>query len=316
MKKLVQILCAVVFFSTTVHAGMPAIKIVGSSTVYPFTTVVAERFGSGSKFPTPIVESTGTGGGMKLFCAGYGPQDPSITNASRAIKPKEEELCEKNGVSWIEIAVGNDGIAFANSRQGPDMDVTKEQLWQAMAALGTNPTKWSDIDPSLPDMKIHVMVPPPTSGTRDAWNSLVMEKGCPAEIKAKDKKSCHLLREDGAMIEAGENDTLLVQKLKHDPMYFAIFGFSYLDSNRDSIKSAEINGKAISLDAIQDYSYPVARPLYIYIKKQHLGLIPGLRDFMRLYVSKKMMGNRGQLIELGLVPLDADTYKEMVKRTK
>ena len=317
MNELVRILCAVVFFSSTVHADAPNIKVVGSSTVYPFTTVVAERFGKEYGFPTPIVESTGTGGGMKLFCAGYGMQDPSVTNASRAIKEKEKTLCEKNGVSWIELTVGNDGIAFANSVQGPVMDISKEQLWLAMAELGPKPAKWSDIDPNLPDQKINVMIPPPTSGTRDAWNSLVMEKGCPKEIKDKHgKKACSNMREDGAMIEAGENDTLLIQKLVADPKYFAIFGYSYLDSSRDKIKAMKIEGKEISLESIQDYSYPIARPLFIYIKKEHFELVPGLEKFMNTYVSKKAMGKRGYLMDLGLVPLDDDTYKEMVKRTK
>ncbi len=182
MKHITQILCAVFLFSTTVSAKTPAIKIVGSSTVYPFTTVVAERFGQETKYPTPVVESTGTGGGMKLFCAGVTTNTPSVTNASRAIKSKEKALCEKNGVSWIEIAVGNDGIAFANSNKGPKVNFTKKQLWQAMAAKGPHPKKWSDIDASLPDQEIKVMVPPPTSGTRDAWNSLVMKKGCPKDI--------------------------------------------------------------------------------------------------------------------------------------
>ena len=317
MKHIVQILCAVFLFSTTVSAKTPAIKVVGSSTVYPFTTVVAERFGQETKYPTPIVESTGTGGGMKLFCAGVNTNTPSVTNASRAIKSKEKALCEKNGVSWIEIAVGNDGIAFANSNDGPKINITKKQLWQAMGALGSHPKKWSDIDASLPDQEIKVMVPPPTSGTRDAWNSLVMKKGCPKDIlEAQGKKKCYLLREDGAMVEAGENDTLLIQKLVADSNYFAIFGFSYLDNAKDKIQAATIEGAEISLDSIQDYSYPVARPLFIYIKKEHIGTVPGLKKFMKMYVSKKTMGPKGYLIDRGLVPLDKATYKEMVSRTK
>ena len=182
MKRLVQILCAVVLFSSLAQAATNQIKVVGSSTVYPFTTVVAERFGKEGKHATPIVESTGTGGGMKLFCAGIGPNSPSVTNASRAIKEKEVKLCEKNGVSFIEFKVGNDGIAFANSVKGPKINVTKEQLWKAMAGLGPQPKLWSDIDPSLPNYEIKIMTPPATSGTRDAWNSLVMKKGCPKDI--------------------------------------------------------------------------------------------------------------------------------------
>jgi len=316
MKKLVQILCAVVLFSSLAQAAEQSIKVVGSSTVYPFTTVVAERFGKDSKHATPIVESTGTGGGMKLFCAGIGTNSPSVTNASRAIKDKEAKLCEKNGVSFIEFKVGNDGIAFANSVEGPKVNVTKEQLWQAMADLGARPKLWSDIDPSLPSYEIKIMTPPATSGTRDAWVDLVMNKGCPKEIKDKDKKSCSILREDGAVIEVGENDTLLINKLTADREMFAIFGFSYLDASRDKIQAAQIEGKTISLDTIQSYEYPIARPLFVYFKKEHMDVVPGLKGFMKAYISKRAMGKRGYLSDLGLVPLDEATFKEMVKRTK
>ena len=317
MKKLVQILCAVVLFSSLAQAAEQSIKVVGSSTVYPFTTVVAERFGKDTKYGTPIVESTGTGGGMKLFCAGIGINTPSVTNASRAIKSKEAALCEKNGVSFVEFKVGNDGIAFANSVKGPKIDVTKEQLWQAMALLGPQPKKWSDIDPSLPNYDIKIMTPPPTSGTRDAWNSLVMKKGCPADIlKEKGKKACYQLREDGGVIEVGENDTLLINKMAGDKQLFAIFGFSYLDSSRDKVQAAKIEGSVISLDSIQSYDYPIARPLFIYFKKEHMDLVPGLKKFMKTYISKKAMGPRGYLMDLGLVPLDKATFKEMKKRTK
>ena len=317
MKRLVQILCAVVLFSSLAQAAEQSIKVVGSSTVYPFTTVVAERFGKDTKYGTPIVESTGTGGGMKLFCAGIGINTPSVTNASRAIKSKEAALCEKNGVSFVEFKVGNDGIAFANSVKGPKIDVTKEQLWQAMALLGPQPKKWSDIDPSLPNYDIKIMTPPPTSGTRDAWNSLVMKKGCPADIlKEKGKKACYQLREDGGVIEVGENDTLLINKMAGDKQLFAIFGFSYLDSSRDKVQAAKIEGSVISLDSIQSYDYPIARPLFIYFKKEHMDIVPGLEKFMKTYISKKAMGPRGYLMDLGLVPLDKATFKEMKKRTK
>ena len=317
MKRLVQILCAVVLFSSLAQAAEQSIKVVGSSTVYPFTTVVAERFGKDTKYATPVVESTGTGGGMKLFCAGIGINTPSVTNASRAIKSKEAALCEKNGASFVEFKVGNDGIAFANSVKGPKIDVTKEQLWQAMALLGPQPKKWSDIDPSLPNYDIKIMTPPPTSGTRDAWNSLVMKKGCPADIlKEKGKKACYQLREDGGVIEVGENDTLLINKMGGDKQLFAIFGFSYLDSSRDKVQAAKIEGSVISLDSIQSYDYPIARPLFIYFKKEHMDVVPGLEKFMKTYISKKAMGPRGYLMDLGLVPLDKATFKEMKKRTK
>ena len=317
MKRLVQILCAVVLFSSLAQAAEQSIKVVGSSTVYPFTTVVAERFGKDTKYATPVVESTGTGGGMKLFCAGIGINTPSVTNASRAIKSKEAALCEKNGASFVEFKVGNDGIAFANSVKGPKIDITKEQLWQAMSLLGPQPKKWSDIDPSLPNYDIKIMTPPPTSGTRDAWNSLVMKKGCPADIlKEKGKKACYQLREDGGVIEVGENDTLLINKIGGDKQLFAIFGFSYLDSSRDKVQAAKIEGSVISLDSIQSYDYPIARPLFIYFKKEHMDVVPGLEKFMKTYISKKAMGPRGYLMDLGLVPLDKATFKEMKKRTK
>lgn len=315
MKKLVQIFCAVVLFSSLAQAASDSIKVVGSSTVYPFTTVVAERFGKESKFNTPVVESTGTGGGMKLFCAGVDLNSPSVTNASRAIKDKEVKLCENNGVSFIEFKVGNDGIAFANSVNGPKLNLTKKQLWQAMANLGPKPKLWSDIDPNLPNYEIKIMTPPATSGTRDAWNDLVMNKGCPKEIKDKDKKACTLLREDGGVIEVGENDTLLINKMVGDREMFAIFGFSYLDSSRDKIQAAKIEGSEISLDSIQNYEYPIARPLFIYFKKEHFGIVPGLEKFMKTYISKKAMGPRGYLMDLGLVPLDEATFKEMKSRT-
>jgi len=317
MKRLVQILCAVVLFSSLAQAAEQSIKVVGSSTVYPFTTVVAERFGKDTKYATPVVESTGTGGGMKLFCAGIGINTPSVTNASRAIKSKEAALCEKNGASFVEFKVGNDGIAFANSVKGPKIDITKEQLWQAMSLLGPQPKKWSDIDPSLPNYDIKIMTPPPTSGTRDAWNSLVMKKGCPADIlKEKGKKACYQMREDGGVIEVGENDTLLINKMGGDKQLFAIFGFSYLDSSRDKVQAAKIEGSVISLDSIQSYDYPIARPLFIYFKKEHMDIVPGLEKFMKTYISKKAMGPRGYLMDLGLVPLDKATFKEMKKRTK
>ena len=211
---------------TTISYARDQIKIVGSSTVFPFSTVVAERFGK-TGYKTPVIESTGTGGGMKLFCAGVGPNTPDVSNASRAIKPKEIELCKKNGVTDItQVIIGLDGIAFASSAKGENYNFTKEQIWEAMSAKGSHPEKWSDIDPSLPDYKIAVLTPPATSGTRDAWNSLVMSKGCPKEIKEVNKKDCNLLREDGAVIEVGENDTLIINKLVSDEKVFGIFGFS------------------------------------------------------------------------------------------
>jgi len=290
---------------TTPALARDQIQIVGSSTVYPFATIVAERFGNKGNFKTPVIESTGTGGGMKLFCQGVGEGSPDITNASRAIKPSEWDDCQRNGVKEIvEVTIGNDGIAFANSIKGPKLNLTRKQLWMALAEYGPKPKKWNEINPSLPDAKISVLIPPPTSGTRDAWNALVMEKGCPAEVKEKDKKLCEVIREDGAAIEAGENDTLIVQKLEADPHAFGIFGFSYLENNMDKIQAADIEDVKITIEAIQDYSYPVSRPLFFYVKKAHVGVIPGLKEYVDEFVSDNAIGDEGYLIDAGLVPLD------------
>jgi phosphate transport system substrate-binding protein len=279
-------------------------QVVGSSTVYPFSTIVAERFGNRGKFKTPVIESTGTGGGMKLFCQGVGGNTPDVSNASRAMKASEWDNCQKNGVrDIIEVAFGNDGIAFANDKKGPKLNLTREQLWMALAENGPKPEKWNEIDPSLPDARISVMVPPPTSGTRDAWNSLVMKKGCPDAVKQADKKACEVLREDGAAIEAGENDALIVQKLEADPSAFGIFGYSYLDNNRDRIQAASIEGIEIDIDTIQDYSYPVSRPLYFYVKKAHIGVVPGLEEYLDEFTAEDAIGADGYLLDAGLVPL-------------
>ena len=315
----------IVFSFATNSYSRDQIKIVGSSTVYPYATVVAEKFGKSGKFKTPVIESTGTGGGMKLFCAGVGANHPDITNASRAIKPKEKTLCEKNGVTdIIEIVVGNDGISFAHSVNSPDADFTKEQLWRALAAkvdvdgkLVENPyKKWSDIDSSLPNKKIEILVAPPTSGTRDAWNSLVMAKGCTKTAKSiyeadgkKAKKECVKIREDGYAVEAGENDTLIVQKLSSNPDAYGFFGYSYLVANKDKIKASAVNGVKPSLQGIQDYSYPIARPLFFYVKKAHVGVIPGIEEFLKEFTSKKAMSNRGYWAQIGLVPLASDKYQ-------
>ena len=324
MKKLNFVLSLLVAIAISdVASARDQIKIVGSSTVYPYATVVAEKFGK-SGFKTPVIESTGTGGGMKLFCAGVGTQHPDITNASRAIKSKEKALCAKNGVKDIvEIVVGNDGISFAHSVKAKDMNFTKEQLWRALAhdvdvngKVVKNPyKKWSDIDKSLPNKGIKILVPPPTSGTRDAWNSLVMGKGCSKAFKSAmgkaAKKGCAKLREDGLAVEAGENDTLIVNKLAADPDMFGLFGFSYLVANKDKIKAAKIEGKLPSLASIQDYSYPIARPLFFYVKKAHVGTVPGIKEYLKEFTAKGTMGPKGYLTDIGLVPLDNKTYKKV-----
>ena len=322
--KIILLAFAAMIFASTAQAR-DQIKIVGSSTVYPYATVVAEKFGKQSKFKTPVIESTGTGGGMKLFCAGVGTAHPDITNASRAIKSKEKALCEKNGVKEIvEIIVGNDGITFSHSAKSQDANFTKEQLWRALASrvdvdgkLVENPYKnWSDIDTSLPNKKIEILIAPPTSGTRDAWNSLVMNKGCSKAAKSlyeadgkKAKKECAKMREDGYAVEAGENDTLIVQKLTANPDAYGFFGYSYYLANNDKIKAAAINGVKPSLEGIQDYSYPIARPLFFYVKKAHIGVVPGVQEFLKEFTSKKSMGPRGYLTDIGLVPLASDKYK-------
>ena len=327
MKKIINVFLGflIALSFTTTSYSRDQIKIVGSSTVYPYATVVAEKFGKSGKFKTPVIESTGTGGGMKLFCAGVGANHPDVTNASRAIKPKEIELCKKNGVTEIiEIIVGNDGISFAHSVSAPDADFTKEQLWRALAAkvdidgkLLENPyKKWSDIDANLPNKKIEILIAPPTSGTRDAWNSLVMTKGCTKTAKSlyesagkKAKKECAKIREDGYAVEAGENDTLIIQKLSSNPDAFGFFGYSYLVANKDKIKASSVDGVQPSLEGIQDYSYPIARPLFFYVKKAHVGVIPGIKEFLKEFTSKKAMSNRGYLAKIGFVPLASDKYK-------
>ena len=319
MKKIICFLSTCLFLSSTSLIARDYISIVGSSTVYPFATLVAEKLAS-EGMKAPVIESTGSGGGHKLFCAGIGVEHPDITNSSRAQKDKEFQLCKENGVTdIIEVRVGNDGIAFAYSADYDygDINLTKEQIWQAMAKDNKNaPKTWSDIDAGLPNVEISIMAPPPTSGTRDAWNSLVMVKGCTKAAKSlheangkKAKKECAKMREDGYAVEAGENDTLIVQKLAANPDAYGFFGYSYLLANKDKIKAAAVNGVKPSLEGIQDYSYPIARPLFFYVKKAHVGVVPGLKEFLDEFTSKKAMGSRGYLTDIGLVPLASDKYK-------
>jgi phosphate transport system substrate-binding protein len=301
------------------------IRIVGSSTVYPFTTAVAEQFGKTGGFKTPVVESTGTGGGMKLFCAGIGADHPDFTNASRQIKKSEFEDCGKHGVTDIvEIKVGFDGLTVANSKAGPDLAFTKQQIFLALAKevpdkdgkLVANPYKsWKDIDPSLPDEKIEVLGPPPTSGTRDSFVELVMEKGTESidtlkALKKADAKAFEKvwksIREDGAYIDAGENDNLIVQKLEANPLAVGVFGYSFLEENQSKIKGAKVEGVAPSYEAIASGEYKVSRPLFIYAKKQHVGTIPGMVEFVKEYVSDKALGEDGYLAAKGLVTLPGD----------
>lgn len=313
--------------STTLAAGRDYISIVGSSTVYPFATTVAEQFGKSTKFKTPKIESTGSGGGMKLFCAGVGAETPDITNASRRIKSSEFETCQKNGVKDIvEIKVGYDGIVVANSKKAEQFQLTRKDLFLALAKdvpnpkggdeLVPNPYKtWKDVNSELPAIAIEVLGPPPTSGTRDAFVELAMEGGCKSfdfikAMKKTDgkayKSTCHTVREDGAYIEAGENDNLIVQKLEANPQSLGIFGFSFLDQNADKVQGSLVDGQAPTFENIADGKYPVSRPLYFYVKKAHVGVIPGMAEFLGEFTSERAFGEEGYLSEKGLIPAPAE----------
>ncbi|MFT5501195.1 MAG: phosphate transport system substrate-binding protein [Woeseiaceae bacterium] len=305
------------------QAGRDYVYIVGSSTVYPFSTVVAEKFGRSSEFRTPKVESTGSGGGLKLFCDGVGVDYPDIANASRAIKQSEIDNCANNGVMEIvEVKIGYDGIVIANATSGESISLSRKDVYLALArdvpgpsegGLIQNPYRtWKDVNPTLPDVDIEVLGPPPTSGTRDAFVELAMEGGCKVipwikALKESDgdryKSICHTIREDGVFIEAGENDNLIVQKLEANPSAFGIFGFSFLDQNADKVKGAAIDGSVPTFEAIADGSYPVSRPLYFYAKKAHVDVIPGLRGFLREFTSDRAWGDEGYLSDRGLIPM-------------
>ncbi|MGF2734328.1 substrate-binding domain-containing protein [Marinobacter sp. DUT-1] len=301
------------------------ISIVGSSTVYPFATVVAERFGTKTDFATPKLESTGSGGGMKLFCQGIGTQHPDITNASRRMKPSEFDMCQSNGVKDItEFRIGSDGIVIASSKEAQNLDLTLEQLFLALGKEVPNPEnqkelipnpykKWSEIDSDLPNVAIRVMGPPPTSGTRDSFNELALQGGCEdlpavADMSEDDMEAvCQSIREDGAFIEAGENDNLIVQKLIDDEGMYGVFGYSFLEENADRLQAATLNGKVPTAEGIAADEYPVARSLFFYVKKAHVGVIPGMSEYVEEFVSPAAMGQNGYLKSVGLIvpPRDA-----------
>lgn len=317
----------IVFFNIVFLGSMQArdqLYVVGSSTVYPFATVVAENFGQKTGMKVPKIESTGSGGGMKLFCKGLGTQHPDITNASRRVKKKEFKKCQKNGIDFVEVKVGYDGIVIANSKKSPVMALTKKQIFLALGKdvpegnkeggkLIPNPNKkWSDVDPSLPNIAIEVLGPPPTSGTRDAFQELAIEGGCKAfpelkAIKKQDKKKyksiCRAVREDGPFIEAGENDNLIVQKLVENPNAFGVFGFSFLLENADKIQGSTVNGAAPTMAAIADKSYGISRPLYFYVKSAHLDVIPGMREYVAEFTAPDTWGPGGYLEERGMIPM-------------
>ena len=326
-KYLIAIFLAV--FSTSAMAR-DNISIVGSSTVYPFATIVAEKFGQNSGFKTPVIESTGTGGGMKLFCAGIGVDKPDFTNASRAIKSSEKELCAKNGVTPVEFIVGNDGLAFASSNSADAMNLNVVHITAALAAElngQANPNNtWADVDAwvakqtntqtiGLPNRPVSVMIPPPTSGTRDAMGSLFMKAGWKKlGLEGKGYKS---IREDGRVIEMGENDNLIVEKLVSNAEMFGIFGYSFFDTNRDKVQAAKLNGVELSFENISSYKYPGARPLFFYAKAEHVGVIPGMEQFVQEFISEQAMSMEGYLFDAGLVPLsEADFATQVAQRNK
>jgi len=299
------------------------ITVVGSSTVYPFTTAVAEQLGRQGRFKTPKVEATGTGGGIKLFCNGIGPQHPDVVNASRRMNAAEFASCTQNGVKGVlEVRVGYDGLTIGENNRGPKLDLTRKQVYLALAKQVPNPAKptalianpykmWSDIDKSLPKVKIEVLGPPPTSGTRDSFHELYMEGGCRSypwidALRSRDerqfKRICHTVREDGAFIEAGENDNLIVKKLEANPNAVGIFGFSFLEENLDKLRGSKIEGIEPTYESIASGAYLPSRPLFVYVKKAHIGVIPGLREFVNEYISDKALGEEGYLAARGLVP--------------
>jgi phosphate transport system substrate-binding protein len=309
-------------------AQQEPIQIVGSSTVYPFATVVAERFGRDTQYPTPVIESTGSGGGLQIFCQGVGQDTPDITNASRRIQASEVELCESNGVTSIhEVVIGYDGIVLAHDVTAPDVSLTQEEIWRALAAevvvdgeVVENPyTNWSEIDSSLPDAEIEVFGPPPTSGTRDAFVELVMEEGCAGPLENVDVSEeeaeaiCATMREDGRFIEAGENDNAIVQDLQANPEALGIFGFSFLDQNRDVVKGAAINEVDPTFEAIASGDYPVSRSLYFYVKVAHVGVTPGLREYVEEFVSDAATGEDGYLVDEGLIPLPPERHEAQME---
>jgi phosphate transport system substrate-binding protein len=336
MKKVLIIAVTMVLligFTSALHAqsARDYISIVGSSTVYPFATVVAEQFGKTSGFKTPTIESTGSGGGLKLFCAGVGVEHPDITNASRRIKKSEYDTCQQNGIKEIvEVKIGYDGIVMANSKKNAPMKLSRKDIFLALAKdvpdpsgaekVVPNPYKtWKDVNPDLPAKKIVVLGPPPTSGTRDAFVELAMEGGAKKfdfikNMKKSDKKMykaiAHTIREDGAYVEAGENDNLIVQKLEKDPDALGIFGFSFLDQNTDKIQGSFVDGVAPTFDAIAAGDYPVSRPLYFYVKKAHVGSIPGVEAYLKEFTSEKAWGEDGYLSDKGLIPMPTDERKK------
>ena len=322
MKKLTKyfLTSTTILLIATIAQARDQIRIVGSSTVYPFATVVAEKFGISTKFKTPVVESTGSGGGLKIFCQGIGPRYVDITNSSRRIKGNEIKKCAENGITDVtEVKIGYDGVVIANSKNAEQMNIDRKHIWLALGKnimvdgkIIPNPHKtWKDVDPSLPDIKIEVLGPPPTSGTRDAFAELALEGGCKKfpsikAIKKTDKKDfkklCRTIREDGAYIEAGENDNLIISKLEENPKALGVFGYSFLNQNKNKIQGSIVEDNAPTFENISSGKYPVSRSLYFYIKNTHVGKIPGISEYIAEFTSEKSFGTGGYLQEKGLIP--------------
>jgi phosphate transport system substrate-binding protein len=306
--KLTASAVAIAAVSASAAAARDQIRIVGSSTVFPFSTAVAEQFGKTTDFQTPVVESTGSGGGLKLFCAGVGTQHPDISNASRRMKQKEFAMCQENGVENVtEAVVGYDGIVVANAKEGAEYALTRTQLWEALAMEGPKPTTWDEVDPALPQVEIEVLGPPPTSGTRDAFEEAGGEDCGGAGME---------IREDGVYIDAGENDNLIVSKLEANPDALGIFGFSFLDQNRDAIQGATIDGTEPTFEKIASGEYPVSRSLFFYIKNAHVGVVPGVHEYALEFVSEDAIGPNGYTVEKGLIPLPEDMFEEVRDRVE
>lgn len=297
-------------------SGAQSVHAVGSSTVYPFAKLVAENFArSNPDMRSPLIESTGTGNGIQLFCKGLGPDTPDMVNASRRMKPSEFDTCVGNGVDQIiEVQVGLDGIAFASVKGGIKLNLSPETVYKALAAqpFGKPQTAktWKDVDPALPAEPILVYGPPSTSGTRDALKELILEVGCKADpatkaLKDSDEEKymqvCTEIRDDGAYVDQGEQDNLIVQKIVGNPKAVGIFGFSYLEENIDKLQDQPMNGVPATYDNIANFSYPGARPLYVYVKKSHMRAIPGLAEFMQAWV--KDWGKGGALSRVGMVAM-------------
>lgn len=334
MKKASILASIALLASSAIHANSNReyIEVVGSSTVYPFATAVAERFGKSTQYRTPKIESTGSGGGMKLFCKGVGTAYPDVTNASRRIKPGEFQQCLSNGVTDIvEVLIGYDGIAFANSSKSERLELSLKDIYLALAkdvpnpdgreTFVANPYKtWKDVNANLPELAIEVLGPPPTSGTRDAFVELALEGGCKKydwvkALKKTDKPAykarCHTMREDGAYVEAGENDNLIVSKLDANPTAFGVFGFSFLEQNADKVQGSIIEGFEPTFDSIAEGDYKVSRPLYFYVKKAHIGVVPGIEGYLAEFTKNSTWGDEGYLADKGMIPLGEDLRKQI-----